>query len=92
MGVTSNRGIELGLTAYLIDRPDFMLSANFNIGRNKAKVEKLDGTESRFFQSNWASTDLRDQDDFYVKIGGTLGDIYGYVTDGYYGVDDFCLV
>ena len=89
VGVTSNRGIELGLTGYLIDRPDFTLSANFNVGRNKAKVEKLDGTESRFFQSNWASTDLRDQDDFYVKVGGTLGDIYGYVTDGYYGVDDF---
>jgi TonB-dependent starch-binding outer membrane protein SusC len=89
VGITSNRGIELGLTAYLIDKPDFMLSANFNIGRNKAMVEKLDGTESRFFQSNWASTDLRDQDDFFVKLGGTLGDIYGYVTDGYYGVDDF---
>lgn len=89
VGITSNKGIELGLTAYLIDRGDFSLSANFNIGRNKALVEKLDGTESRFFQSNWASTDLRDQDDFYVKVGGTLGDIYGYVTDGYYSTDDF---
>lgn len=32
---------------------------------------------------------MKDQDDFYVQVGGTLGDIYGYVTDGYYSVNDF---
>ncbi|MBI1226657.1 MAG: SusC/RagA family TonB-linked outer membrane protein [Bacteroidetes bacterium] len=89
IGSTSNRGIELGLTGYIINRPDFSLSANFNFGINKAKVEALDGTESRFFQSNWASTDLKDQNDFYLEVGGTLGDIYGYVTDGYYATTDF---
>lgn len=89
IGTTSNRGIELGLTTYMVESPNFMLSGIFNIGVNSAKVEKLDGTNERFFQSNWASTDLRDQDDFYVQVGGTLGDIYGYVTDGYYAVDDF---
>ncbi|MDP4819379.1 MAG: TonB-dependent receptor, partial [Saprospiraceae bacterium] len=26
---------------------------------------------------------------FYVRVGGTLGDIYGYVTDGYYSTSDF---
>lgn len=89
IGTTSNQGVELGLNAYIVERSDFMLSALFNIGVNKAKVEKLDGTTERFFQSNWASTDLRDQDDFYVEVGGTLGDIYGYVTDGYYSTSDF---
>ena len=89
VGRTSNKGIELGLTAYLIDKPDFSLSANFNIGRNTAKIEELDGTNERFFQSNWASTDLRDQDDFYLKVGGTIGDVYGYVTDGFYSTNDF---
>ena len=89
IGTTSNQGIELGLTTYIIEKRDFSLSANFNIGINKGKVEKLDGTTERFFQSGWASTDLKDQDDFYVQLGGTLGDIYGYVTDGYYSTDDF---
>jgi TonB-linked SusC/RagA family outer membrane protein len=89
IGATSNQGVELGLDAYIIERSDFMLSGFFNIGLNRAKVEKLDGATERFFQSNWASTDLRDQDDFYIRVGGTLGDIYGYVTDGYYTVDDF---
>ncbi len=89
IGTTSNQGVELGLTAFVIDKPGFTLSANLNFGMNEATVEKLDGTTERFFQSNWTSTDLKDQDDFYIQIGGTLGDIYGYVTDGYYSTDDF---
>ncbi|MEZ4829891.1 MAG: TonB-dependent receptor [Bacteroidia bacterium] len=89
IGSTSNQGIELGLTAYVVDNKDFMFSINANIGKNQAKVEALDGTTERFFQSNWASTDLKDQNDFYLKVGGTLGDIYGYVTDGFYSTDDF---
>ncbi|MEZ4940759.1 MAG: TonB-dependent receptor [Saprospiraceae bacterium] len=89
IGSTSNQGVELGLTGYLIDKNDFSLSANFNIGVNRAKVEELDGTTERFFQSNWASTDLKDRDDYYLRVGGTLGDIYGYVTDGYYSTNDF---
>lgn len=89
IGTTSNQGIELGLSAFLIDKRDVSLTLNFNIGKNKASVDELDGTTDRFFQSNWASTDLKDQDDFYVRVGGTLGDIYGYVTDGYYSTSDF---
>ncbi len=89
IGTTSNQGVELGLTTYLVNKPGFTLTGNFNIGVNRAKVEELDGTNERFFQSNWASTDLKDQNDFYLQVGGTLGDIYGYVTDGYYSTDDF---
>ncbi|MCB0545018.1 MAG: TonB-dependent receptor, partial [Saprospiraceae bacterium] len=89
IGTTSNQGVELGLTSFLVEKRDFSFSANFNIGINTAKVDELDGTNERFFQSNWASTDLKDQNDFYLQVGGTLGDIYGYVTDGYYATSDF---
>jgi TonB-dependent starch-binding outer membrane protein SusC len=89
IGSTSNKGIELGLNSYLIDKGDFNLSFNFNIGLNRAKIEELDGTDERFFQSNWASTDLNNINDFYLKVGGTIGDIYGYETAGMYSVDDF---
>ena len=41
VGQTSNRGIELSLTGYIIDRPDFTLNATFNIGHNKNKIDKL---------------------------------------------------
>tara|TARA_R110002051_G_scaffold229291_2_gene291296 strand:- start:1790 stop:5008 length:3219 start_codon:yes stop_codon:yes gene_type:complete len=89
IGSTSNKGVELGLNAYLIDKGDFTLSANFNIGANRLKIESLDGTTERFERSNWASTDLNNINDYYLQVGGKVGDIYGYVTDGYYSVDDF---
>jgi hypothetical protein len=59
------------------------------MGINRSRIEALDGTDERFFQSNWASTDLQDRDDYYLKVGETVGLIYGYVTDGMYTVDDF---
>ncbi|WP_215223718.1 SusC/RagA family TonB-linked outer membrane protein [Echinicola shivajiensis] len=89
VGSTSNKGVELGINAFVIDRPDFSLSVNFNTGINRAKVVALDGTDERFFRSNWASTDLNNINDFYLRVGGKVGDMYGYVTDGYYTTDDF---
>ena len=89
IGSTSNKGIELLMTALLVDKEDFTLSANVNFGINKSRIDKLDETNQRFFQSNWASTDLKDRDDYYLAVGRTIGLIYGYQTDGYYTVDDF---
>ena len=89
VGGTSNKGIELSLNAQIIDTENFSLSGNFNFGVNKANIEELDGTDERFYQSNWASTDLKDRDDYYLKVGETVGLIYGYVNDGMYTVDDF---
>ncbi|UZD24522.1 TonB-dependent receptor [Algoriphagus halophytocola] len=89
IGSTSNKGFELGINVYLIDKSDFSLAVNFNTGVNIAKIEELDGTNERFFQSNWASTDLNNINDYYLQVGGKLGDIYGYVSDGMYSVNDF---
>ncbi|MBD0830826.1 TonB-dependent receptor [Aestuariibaculum sp. TT11] len=89
IGNTSNRGFELGVNSVIIDKPDFTLSANFNIGRNTFTVDKLEGTPEQFYRSNWASTDLRNINDYQVEVGGKMGNIYGFVTDGFYSVDDF---
>lgn len=89
IGSTANKGLELGLTGYIVDNKDFTLSANFNIGRNVLTIEKLDGTQSKFAQSNWASTDLRNRNDYQLELGGKIGNIFGFVTDGFYSVDDF---
>jgi TonB-linked SusC/RagA family outer membrane protein len=89
VGSTSNKGIELSLNFDIINRDEFSLSGNFNFGVNKARIDELDGTDERFFQSKWASTDLKDRDDYYLSVGKTVGLIYGYVNDGMYTVDDF---
>lgn len=89
IGQTSNRGIELGLSAPLINKKDFQLSANFNIGINRARIDALDGVNEKSYQSNWAGTDLKTIDDYKLIVGRTIGLMYGYVTDGMYTVDDF---
>ncbi|GGH61186.1 TonB-linked SusC/RagA family outer membrane protein [Filimonas zeae] len=89
IGQTSNRGIELALTTTLVSKKDFTLDFNFNIGINKARIDKLDGVDERLFNSNWAGTDLKTQDDYRLYVGKTIGLMYGYVTDGMYTVDDF---
>jgi hypothetical protein len=89
VGSTSNKGVELLLSTLLIDKNDFTFSANLNFGINKANIDELDGTDERFFQSNWSSTDLKDRDDYYLSVGKTIGLIYGYVNDGMYTADDF---
>ncbi|HTN20903.1 MAG TPA: TonB-dependent receptor [Pelobium sp.] len=88
-GKTRNRGVELALNANLINKKDFTLSASFNIGANQPKILKLDDNDTRYFQSNWAGTDLKTQDDYLFAVGKTIGLMYGYVSDGFYTVDDF---
>lgn len=89
IGRTSNKGVDLGLNASLISKKDFTLSANFNIGFNKQKIERLNGVDEMQINSSWASTDLKTQDDYRLRVGQTLGLMYGYVTDGWYTTDDF---
>ena len=89
LGQTSNKGFEIGLSAPVVQKKDFGLSLSFNMGRNIPRIDKLDGTDIRMFQSNWAGTDLKTQDDYLLQVGKTLGLIYGYVADGFYTADDF---
>ncbi len=89
IGQTTNRGIELTLDAVILQGKDYGLYATFNISANKNRVDKLNGVKSSFFRSNWASTTLKDQDDYLLAVGQSIGLMYGYVTDGFYTMDDF---
>ena len=87
---TSNKGIELSLNAFILEKKDYSLSANFNIGYNKSNVEKLaNGLNRMEFASGWAGTDLKGYNDYLVEVGSPLGQIVGWVTDGYYTTSDF---
>ncbi|KAA6351678.1 TonB-dependent receptor SusC [termite gut metagenome] len=89
IGQTSNRGIEFNLQAMLIEKKDFNLSANFNIGFNRNRVDKLADTNEMTYNSGGFSTDIKEVDDYRVIVGEPLGLVYGFVYDGIYGVDDF---
>lgn len=90
IGQTSNKGLELALTAYIVDNKDFTLSANFNIAFNKNKVDKFSSGSSNYklYGSGWNGS-AEPTYDYLVEEGSPLGQMYGYVTDGMYSFDDF---
>lgn len=87
---TSNKGVELTLNAAIIQKKNFQLNANFNIGFDKSNVKGLaHGLEEMTFASGWASTDNKNQQDYIVRIGDPIGLVYGWQSDGYYTTADF---
>lgn len=90
IGQTSNRGIELTLNAVALQHKDYSLNFNFNIGFNRNNVDKLsNGVTQMAFNSGAFSTDMRGADDYRVIVDEPLGLVWGFVSDGFYTVDDF---
>ncbi|OQP47384.1 SusC/RagA family protein [Niastella yeongjuensis] len=87
LGATSNRGIEFQVSAIPISKKDFSWNTNFNISFNKNKVESLGGVSQMTRNSGWQGSD--GVDDYLVKVGEPAGLMYGFVTDGFFKVDDF---
>ncbi|HUR66196.1 MAG TPA: TonB-dependent receptor [Chitinophagaceae bacterium] len=87
VGATSNRGVEVQINATPIQKKDFTWNSNFNIAFNKNRVESLGGLQSQTKNSGWQGTD--GVDDYLVKVGEPVGLMYGFVTDGFYKVEDF---
>ena len=87
MGETENRGLEATINWVAIDKKKVGLSFNANIGFNKNKINSL-GVMNDFGQaSGWASSEVGV--DYWVAKGGSVGQMFGYVSDGRYEVSDF---
>jgi TonB-linked SusC/RagA family outer membrane protein len=92
IGKTQNTGIELQLNGTVVSRKDFNWMANFNISHNRNKIVSLgldpsgNPKNSYLVESGWVSSTYQD---FLVQVGKPIGQFYGYVTDGFYTVDDF---
>jgi TonB-linked SusC/RagA family outer membrane protein len=87
MGETENKGLEVSLTGVIIDKGNFGLNIGFNIGYNKNKIVSL-GMMNDFGQATgWASTEIGN--DYWIQKGGSVGQMYGYLSDGRYKVTDF---
>lgn len=89
LGQTSNSGVELSLEASIIQKKDFDLSASFNIAFNKNHIDQLGDTKSWTITSGWSTDADAPKDDYLIEEGGQVGLMYGYITEGYYTMDDF---
>lgn len=87
MGENQNQGIEAVLNVIAVQKEDYGLSFNFNIGFNKNKVQSLGVMNDFGTGSGWASTSIGS--DYAVQVGQPLGLMVGYVNDGRYEVSDF---
>lgn len=86
-GQTSNKGVELSLSAVIVDNRDFGLDFNFNISYNRNRIDKLN-QENPWQSSNWAGSTLSRYEDFKVEKGGRLGEVWGYRMDGFFTAYD----
>lgn len=91
VGRTLNTGIELQLAAVIMNKKSFTWNASFNISHNRNEIRSLGNDplgnplSSYLVQSGWVNS----MNDFKVEVGKPIGQFYGYVTDGFYTVDDF---
>lgn len=86
----SNRGLEIALTADLVRGRSFSYSSSFNISFNRNRLLALADPSEEAITNSIAWESLFSNVPAYIaKIGGPLGQIYGYVSDGLYQYSDF---
>ncbi|MES2777363.1 MAG: TonB-dependent receptor [Bacteroidota bacterium] len=86
IGSTKNTGVELQISATIFQRKNFNWNSSFNISHNKNVIASLQGgVKSYAVSSGWGAAN----EDFLVQVGQPVGQFYGYVSDGYYTLDDF---
>jgi TonB-linked SusC/RagA family outer membrane protein len=90
VGQTTNRGVELTINGSIVNTKDFSLSASFNIGFNKNRVDEFPNGDANYklYNSGWNGT-AQPLEDYMIRKGDPTGQMYGYVTDGMYTFDDF---
>lgn len=90
IGKTANKGIELQLGGIVANTKNFAYNINFNISLNRNKIVSLGNDQyGNPNQSYSVSSGGINGFDFLVQVGGPIGQFYGYVSDGRYGLDDF---
>jgi TonB-linked SusC/RagA family outer membrane protein len=87
LGSTTNSGVEFQINATPVMGKRFNWNTNFNISFNRNTVESLGGIQQLERNSGWQGSD--GVNDYLVKVGQPVGQMYGFVTDGFYTLNDF---
>ena len=86
IGELENKGFEFSLFSSNVKKKNFEWTTNFNIAFNENKVLKLNGDKTyKILNSGWDYT----EDEFLLKVGAPIGQMYGYVWEGVYQLEDF---
>ncbi|PTQ97877.1 TonB-linked SusC/RagA family outer membrane protein [Mucilaginibacter yixingensis] len=86
IGATQNKGLEIQLSGTIINKKDFNWNSSFNLSFNRNTIVALQGgVQSYLVSSGWGQS----SEDFLVQVGQPVGLFYGYVSDGFYTLNDF---
>ena len=86
IGSIRNAGIELSMSATLVDTRDFQWTFNGNISHNKSRILKLGQSGAPIYLG---ITCLGGQNAVILQEGGSVGELYGYRAIGIYQLDEF---
>jgi hypothetical protein len=94
IGSTRNMGMEFSIKGIILDHKSKSLSYNLsvdaNISFNKTRVQDLGNMTSMLAQTScFGSSEYLTTAEFLLEVGQPVGNVLGYVTDGYYTAADF---
>lgn len=84
-GETKNIGIDLTINSVNISNKDFTWNTALTFSHNKNTVEALTGEAVQLYEAKFGFN----QSTHRIAVGESLGQFYGYVSDGLYQVEDF---
>lgn len=84
-GETENMGVDLTINTTNIMTKDFTWNTSVTFSHNKNSVKRLTGEEVQLWEASFGY----DQNTHIIGVNQPLGQMYGYVTDGIYQVEDF---
>ncbi|MDO7874470.1 TonB-dependent receptor [Hymenobacter sp. ASUV-10] len=88
VGSTSNRGLELQAITTVLQNENFNWTATANTSFNRNRIESLGPVnELKGINSGWAGNVI--PQDYQVVVGQPVGQMYGYITEGFYTADQF---
>jgi hypothetical protein len=93
VGSTENKGFEFSVTGVVLDKKTKNLNYNVtlsaNVSANRNKVVNLGAADTIPATTSCFSTDDATPNEFLVVEGKPLGQIFGFVSDGWYKASDF---
>lgn len=85
IGKTKNVGFDLTISSTNIQKKNFTWTTNFNISHNQNKIEALSGEPYFLEEASFGYN----QKTHKIEVGKSIGQFYGYRTQGLYQVEDF---
>ena len=94
IGSTRNMGMEFSIKGVILDRRSkslsYYLSVDANISFNKTRVQDLGNMTSMYTQTScFGSSEYLTTAEFLLEKGQPVGNVCGYIVDGYYTASDF---